>query len=155
MGLNHQNDFIGQIVMKTVNFFVLIFVCFFVFVEANQQETGGSGCIACTVGMKLLQDLARKEGNIRKAVEVVCRLVPKELQIACKLFMVGFTNIIIREFEAGASPDRYAKKKKKKIKKKTKEFVVLLEFVKIKNATYLLLHNPKKKKNYQKLIFYF
>jgi hypothetical protein len=93
--------------MKKVILFVLVLLVLTTFVSADETKNGGGvGCIACTIGMKLLQDIARKEGNMRRAVEVVCGLLPPQFQVACKLFMAGFAGVIIREFERGATPDR-------------------------------------------------
>jgi cytochrome oxidase Cu insertion factor (SCO1/SenC/PrrC family) len=56
--------------------------------------------------MKVLQDYAKKEGNIRRAVENICGLFPDQFKAACKVFMVAFSSVIIREFERGATPDK-------------------------------------------------
>jgi hypothetical protein len=90
--------------MKLLVVVVLLFSS--IFMIAAQQETGGGACAACTIGMKVLQDYAKKEGNIRRAVENICGFFPDQFKAACKVFMVAFSSVIIREFERGATPDK-------------------------------------------------
>jgi hypothetical protein len=122
------------------------------FVHANETKNGGGvGCAACTIGMKLLQDIARKEGNMRRAVEVVCGLLPPQFQIACKLFMAGFAGVIIREFERGSTPDRICRtitfcsdtKCNLFTPKETKESPELLESIRLKKLKEKLVPNEE------------
>lgn len=92
----------------------LIFILLIVLISLSNGNTfqvekfngGGATCTVCTLGMRVLQQIASKEGSIRRAVEVVCDLFPKEFNLPCKMFFTVFAGIIIREFERGANPDR-------------------------------------------------
>jgi acyloxyacyl hydrolase len=67
---------------------------------------GGAACTACVIGMRVLQQVAIREGSIGRAIEVICQYFPQNFNLACKLFFAAFAGIIVREFDRGASPDR-------------------------------------------------
>jgi hypothetical protein len=79
-----------------------------------KNNGGGITCVVCTIAMRILQQIATQEGNIRRAIERVCSLLPPQFLVPCRLFMAAFSTIIIEEFERGgslfyniiASPDR-------------------------------------------------
>ena len=92
--------------MNKIVVVVLVVLLLVSFASAKPKEnTGGAGCIACTIGMKIVQDIIKKEGNVRRGVEKVCSYLPDQFKVPCKLFMALFAGAIVREFERGASPD--------------------------------------------------
>lgn len=92
---------------------VLLILTFVLLASSKQFQTpvtsnngGGAACTGCVIGMRILQQIAIREGSIRRAIEIICDYFPPQFNLGCKLFFAAFAGIIVREFDRGASPDK-------------------------------------------------